>query len=177
MATKVITGNGGSIATEDFHNVTWTGKTKGGKAIKITLKNAINKGNIEWTFAEKSEVVPAIELEGCYENTDKQADATTACPWSIEMEGDVETGAKEILLGLGVFALDGTDIALCRGGGSFKLEREFRDIAADGDKGSVKDRISLDAERPKLSMNVLTMLSSLKNLYPALKETTGTTGA
>lgn len=173
MATKVITGNGGIIAPSDFHNVTWTGKTKGGTPIKITLENAINKGNIEWTFAEKSEVVPAIELEACYDNTDKQADETTASPWKIEVEGDVEAGAKEIVLGLGVFAIDGTDVALCRGGGSFKLEREFRDIPADGDKGSVKDRISLDAERPKLSMNVLTMLTSIKAMYPALKETTG----
>ena len=173
MATKVITGNGGIIAPSDFHNVTWTGKTKGGIPIKITLENAINKGNIEWTMAEKSEVVPAIELEACYDNTDKQADETTACPWKIETEGDVEAGAKEIVLGLGVFAIDGVDVGLCRGGGSFKLEREFRDIAADGDKGSVKDRISLDAERPKLSMNVLTMLTSMKNMYPALTETTG----
>lgn len=173
MATKVITGNGGIIDTTDFHKVTWTGKTKGGNAIKITLENAINKGNIEWTLAEKSEVVPAIELEACYDNTDKQADNTTICPWKIEIEGDAAAGAKEIVLGLGVFAIDGTDVALCRGGGSFKVEREFRDIPADGDKGSVKDRISLDAERAKLSMNVLTMLTSLKNMYPALKETTG----
>ena len=176
MATKVITSNGGNIATTDFHKVTWTGKTKGGVPIKITLENAINKGNIEWTFAEKSEVVPAIELEACYDNTDKQADNTTIAPWKIEIEGDAGAGAKEIVLGLGVFAIDGTEVALCRGGGSFKVEREFRDITADGDKGSVKDRISLDAERAKLSMNVLTMLTSMKTMYPALNETTGTTG-
>ena len=173
MATKVITGNGGNIAATDFHSVTWTGKTKGGKACKITLENAINKGNIDWALAEKSEVVPAIEFEACYDNTDTQADETTTAPWKIEIDGSIEAGAKEILLGLGVFAIDGTDVALVRGGGSFKVEREFRDISADGDKGSVKDRVVLDAERAKLSMNVLTMLTSLSALYPALSEEAG----
>lgn len=174
MAAKVITGNGGNIASEDFHVLTWTGKTKGGNACKITLENAINKGNLEWTLAEKNEVVPALEFEACYDNSDKQADETTTCPWKIEIEGTLASGSKEILLGLGVFAIDGTDVALCRGGGAFKVEREFRDITADGDKGSVKDRISLDAERAKLSMNALTMLTSIKAMYPALSESTAT---
>ena len=172
MAIKTITGNGGIIASTDFHVLTWTGKTKSGIPCKITLEDAINKGNLEWTLAEKNEVVPAIEFEATYSNTDSQADETTACPWKIELDGVVTAGAGEILLGLGVFAIDGTDVALVRGGGSFKVEREFRDIIADGDKGSVKDRISLDAERAKLSMNVLTMLTSLTALYPALKEVT-----
>lgn len=170
MAIKTITGNGGNIATEDFHVLTWTGKTKGGKACKITLEDAINKGNIDWTLAEKDEVVPALEFEACYSNTDSQADETTTSPWKIEIDGELTSGAQEILLGLGVFAIDGTDVALCRGGGKFVVEREFRDIAADGDKGSVRDRLVIDVERAKLSMNVLTMLSSLKALYPALKE-------
>lgn len=170
---KVITGNGGNILTDDFHVLTWTGKTKGGNAVKITLENAINKSNVEWTLAEKSEVVPALEFEACYANADSQADETTACPWKIEIDGEVTTGAKEIVLGLGVFAVDDVDVALVRGGGSFKVEREFRDITADGDKGSVKDRVVIDAERAKLSMNVLTMLTSIKSLYPALAETTG----
>ena len=169
---KVITGNGGNIAAEDFHVLTWTGKTKGGVACKITLTDAINKGNLDWTLAEKNEVVPVLEFEACYSNADNQADETTAAPWKIELEGDVQAGAKEILLGLGVFAIDGTDVALCRGGGQFTVEREFRDIAADGDKGSVKDRVVIDTERAKLKLNVLTMLASMKAMYPAVKETT-----
>ena len=170
MATKVLTGNGGNILESDYHVLTWTGKTKGGTACKITLDNAINKGNMEWTLADKGEVVPAIEFEACYNNSDKQADGTTACPWRIEIDGAIVAGSKEILLGLGVFAIDGTDVALCRGGGSFKVERTFRDINADGDKGSVKDRIVIDEERGKLAMNVLTMLTSVSQLYPAMKE-------
>lgn len=170
---KVITGNGGNIAAEDFHVITWTGKTKGGNACKITLENAVNKGNIDWALAEKNEVVPAMEFEACYGNADTQADENTACPWKIEIDGAMVSGAKEILLGLGVFAIDDVDVALCRGGGQFTVEREFRDIAADGDKGSVKDRLVIDTERAKLTMNVLTMLASIKSMYPALDETTG----
>ena len=173
MANKIITGNGGNIASTDFRTLTWTGKTKGGAPCKIALENAINMGNLEWTLADKGEVVPSIEFEACYDNADKQADETTVCPWKIEMDSGIEAGAKEILLGLGVFAIDGKEVALVRGGGSFKVEREFREIAADGDKGAVKDRVGLDAERAKLSMNVLTMLTSVQNLYPALSETAG----
>ena len=167
---KVIKGNGGNIATTDFHEITWTGKTKGGNACKITLTDAINKGNIDWALAEKNEVVPALEFEACYNNADSQATEETACPWKIEIDGAITAGAKEILLGLGVFAIDGEDVALVRGGGQFTVEREFRDIAADGDKGSVKDRVVIDTERAKLSMNVLTMLKSIKSMYPAIAE-------
>lgn len=167
---KVIKGNGGNIAATDFHEVTWTGKTKGGNACKITLTDAINKGNIDWALAEKNEVVPALEFEACYNNADSQANEETACPWKIEIDGAITAGAKEILLGLGVFAIDGEDVALVRGGGQFTVEREFRDIAADGDKGSVKDRVVIDTERAKLSMNVLTMLTSIKSMYPAIAE-------
>lgn len=174
MAKKVITGNGGNIAAMDFHVVTWTGKTKGGNACKITLTDAINKGNIDWALAEKNEVVPALEFEACYSNTDSQATEATACPWKIEIDGEIAAGAKEILLGLGVFAIDDQDVALVRGGGQFTVEREFRDITADGDKGSVKDRVVIDTERAKLSMNVLTMLTSIKAMYPALEETSAT---
>ena len=177
MAIKTITGNGGNITSEDYHVLTWTGKTKGGNACKITLTDAINKSNIDWALVEKGEVVPALEFEACYSNTDSQANESTTCPWKIEIDGETQTGAKEILLALGVFAIDDVDVALCRGGGKFTIEREFRDIAADGDKGSVKDRVVIDTERAKISMNVLTMLTSIKSMYPALKETTGTTGA
>lgn len=173
MATKVIKGNGGIIAETDFHVLTWTGKTKGGNACKITLKDSINKGNLDWTLAEKNEVVPSLEFEACYSNSDKQATEADACPWEIEIDGSITSGAKEILLGLGVFAIDGTDVALVRGGGQFTVEREFRDIVADGDKGSVKGRIAIDSERAKLKMNVLTMLTSIKSMYPAIAETAG----
>lgn len=173
---KIITGNGGNVLTSDFHLLTWTGKTKGGQSVKITLNDALNKGNLDWTLAEKSEVVPSLQFEACYSNADEQANGNTTCPWKVEVDGELTSGAKEILLGLGVFAIDGKDVALCRGGGQFTVEREFRDITADGDKGSVKDRVVIDTERAKLTMNVLTMLTTLNAMYPALKETTSAEG-
>ena len=168
MATKVITGNGGNISSDDFHVLTWTGKTKGGNACKITLTDAINKGNMDWALADKGEVVPSLAFEASYSNTDGQADETTTAPWQVEIDNETVKGANEILLGLGVFAIDGEDVALCRGGGQFTVERTFRDITADGDKGSVKDRMVIDEERPKLTMNVLTMLTSIKKMYHSL---------
>ena len=38
------------IAVGDYNDVTWTGKTKDGKAVVIKVENAINMGNIEWTL-------------------------------------------------------------------------------------------------------------------------------
>lgn len=167
---NTITGNGGIIAETDYHVATWTGKTKSGVPCKITIDNAMNRGNLDWTLAEKNEVVPAIELTAHYENSDTQADEKTTCPWRVELDGEVVSGSGEILLGLGVFAIDDVDVALCRGGGKFLVEREFRDIVADGDKGPVKGRVSLDKEVAKLSMNALTMLTNIKKMYPALAE-------
>ena len=66
MAIKTITSNGGILASADFKEVTITGKTKGGQPVRIFIENALNMGNLEWTFAEKNEVVPAIEFEACY---------------------------------------------------------------------------------------------------------------
>lgn len=169
MAIKRITGNGGIIAPDDFKEVKIIGKTKGGQPVRISINNALNMGNLEWAFAEKGEVVPAIEFEACYNNTDEQADETTECPWVIEIDGEVQAGANEILLGTVVFYVGETKVALCRGGGSFKVEREFRPITADNDKGTVKDRVAIDTEKAKVSMNVLTMLTNVASLYPALK--------
>lgn len=169
MAIKRITGNGGIISPDDFKEVKIIGKTKGGQPVRISIDNGLNMGNLEWTFAEKNEVVPAIEFEACYSNTDEQADETTECPWVVEIDGEVQSGANEILLGTCVFYVGEAKIALCRGGGSFKVEREFRPITADNDKGTVAGRVSLDVEKAKISMNTLTMLNSMTSLYPALK--------
>lgn len=174
MASKIYLSNF-EIADSDFKNVTWTGKTKSGQSLQIILPNAINKGNIEWTLAEKNEVVPTIEFEACYSNTDGMPEATDAPAWQIIFEDGATPPAGTILLGLGVFAIGGKEIALCRGGGSFKIEREFRDIVADGDRGSVKGRVVLDGERAKLSMNALTMLASFTDLYPAIRDGSQTT--
>lgn len=171
---KTIKGTG-IVSTADFRNVTWTGKTKKGNSVVITLKNAINLGNIDWTFAEKDDTVPQIELTGTYNNTNYMASTAGDFeePWSIAYSnGGSDTAADEILLGAGVFSIGGTDVALTRGGGSFSVEREFRQINADGDRGPVKDRVVIDAATAKLTLNALTFLTSMDKLYAGIAVTT-----
>ena len=158
----------GAVTSADFKDVSWVGLTKGGNAITITLKNAINMGNIEWTVAEKSDVVQSIEMQACYDNTNEAASSTVE-PWSIEIDGTVTPGASEIVLGAGKFYVGQTLIALTRGGGSFNVEREFREINADGDRGAVKGRVVMESSRAKLTMNVLTILTKLSDLYAGIE--------
>lgn len=77
-----------------------------------------------------------------------------------------------IVLGNGVFSIGATDIALTRGGGQFTIEREYRDIEADGDKGPVRGRTVLDKSVPKLSMNALSIIpADFAKYYPGLTVT------
>lgn len=163
MSSTVYMGTG-TISAGDFKEVKWVGLTKGGNAITITLKDAVNTGNIEWTFAEKNDVVPAVEFEACYSNTDAASSSNNE-PWTIEVDGSVTSGASEIILGAGKFYVGGTLVALTRGGGSFNVEREVREINADGDRGMVKGRVVYESSRAKLSMNILTMLTNLTSIY------------
>lgn len=86
------------------------------------------------------------------------------------------TPAK-ILLGYGTLSVDGTAIGLTRGGSAFVIEREYRPIEADGDKGPVVGRIALDREVAKLSINALELFTAanMTKFYPAMTLTTGTT--
>lgn len=65
------------IAAGDHNDVVWTGKTIDGKAVTITLDNAINMSNLEWTFEDKSEVVPSLEFTACW------TEGSTTPPWSV----------------------------------------------------------------------------------------------
>lgn len=159
----------GVVAVADFKNVKWVGKSKSGKAVTIKLENAINLGNIDWTFADKNDTVAQIVFTATYSNTDTAATDTEE-PWTLEVDGAQESGAGEIILGAGVFYVGETAIALSRGGGQFVVTREFRNIEADGDRGPVKGRISLDTSVATLTMNVLTILTRITDLYPALAE-------
>ncbi len=164
--TKTITGTG-AVTAADFNDVKWVGLTKGGNAITITIKNAINMGNIDWTFAEKNDVVPQVVFTGAYDNTD-QASSSTAENWTIEIDGSLAAGASEIILGAGKFYIGQTLIALTRGGGSFNVEREYRKINADGDRGTVKGRVVMEGSECTLTMNVLTMLTNIDKLYSSI---------
>ena len=84
-------------------------------------------------------------------------------------------GADNIILGDGVFAIGGVDIALTRGGGRFMVEREYKDQEADGDFGRVKGRIRLIKSQAKLMMRVLEILpAKIPKMYPATSEDTTT---
>lgn len=175
MANKKIGGTG-LIASTDYHKVTWTGKTKNGDSVIITLPKALNMGNLEWTFAEKDDVVGTVTFTSVYSNTD-EASTSTVEPFTIEYIDSLGSGAAEIILGAGIFAIDDVDVALTRGGGSFKVEREFRNINADGDRGSVEGRVVIDASNCTLELNALTMLTKVDKLYPAMADVTSLTSA
>ena len=164
-----ITGTG-AVTSADFKKVKWVGQTKGGNPCTIEIPDAINMGNIEWTFAEKNDVVPAITFTACYDNTD-QASSSTVEPWSVEVNGS-DTGAASIVLGAGKFYVyvnnDYKLIGLTRGGGSFNVEREYRQINADGDRGPVKGRVVMEGSVATLTMNVLTMLENIQALYTSI---------
>lgn len=77
---------------------------------------------------------------------------------------------NDILLGYGTVKVDDMPIGLTRGGSTFTVEREVREIVADGDKGAVKGRIVIDSERAKLTVNALEMFTKteLNKYYPGL---------
>lgn len=67
-----------SIVSGDYNDVVWTGKTKDGKAVTITVEDALNMGNLEWTLEDKNEVVASLEFTATYD----EATRTTA-PWKV----------------------------------------------------------------------------------------------
>lgn len=164
----------GIVTSADFKNVTWTGKTKGGKSVVITLSNAIMMDNIDLTMVEKDDTVAALTFTAAYSNTNYMASTAGDFeePWSIAYSGAAaDTAADTILLGAGVVSIGGTDVALTRGGSQFTVEREFREINADGDRGPVKDRVVIDASRATLTVNALTFLTHMADVYAGISVT------
>lgn len=165
----------GIVSNTDFKNVVFTGKTHGGKAVMITLKNAINKGNIDLTMVEKDDTVAQLVFTGTYSNTD--AMVSTAAdyeePWEINYSGTAaDTAAGTILLGAGVVSIGGVNVALTRGGSQFTVEREFRNINADGDRGTVQGRVVIDGSEATLTLNALTFLTNMANAFAAINVAT-----
>lgn len=67
------------IVEGDYNDVTWTGKTKDGKAVTIKVENALNLSNLEWTLEDKNEVVPALEFAATYDESTREV-----APWSVD---------------------------------------------------------------------------------------------
>lgn len=61
-----------ALASGDYHEVTWTGKTKDGKPVVITVENAINMGNFELTLEDKNEVVPELVYTATYLESERE---------------------------------------------------------------------------------------------------------
>lgn len=90
--------------------------------------------------------------------------------------------ATKILLGTGKFEKKTAPdtwvgIGLTRGGGKFLVEREFKDVEADGDLGPVEGRVDIIKEIPKLTINALELFTAanMEQFYPGTDLTTGTT--
>ena len=87
--------------------------------------------------------------------------------------------SDKIMLGEGIVSVGGTAIGLTRGGSVFKVEREIRNIEADGDRGGVKGRVVIDSEVAKLTVNALDMFTAadMVKYYPGIAITAITGGS
>ena len=171
---NVFTG-AGRVTAADFRYLKWIGRTKGGKPVQIELEKAFCRSNPDWKFEEKNDTVAAVEFEGAYDD-EKLAAGDRTEPWKLTVDG-VEAGNSEIVLGVGKFYLgttkeDAVHVGLTRGGGSFIVEREFREINADEDPGLVADRIEKEMARPKLTLNALQWLTKVDKLYTCIQKVT-----
>lgn len=171
MAQTILTGSG-TVLDTDYRYVKWMGKTKGGQALTIELQKAFCRSNPDWTFAEKDDTVPEIEFEGVYDDAALAAGTRTE-PWKITVADGITPGNGEILLGVGKFYVgtsssDAECVGLTRGGGSFVVEREYREINADEDPGAVEGRIVQEAGRPKLKFNALQWVTKIADLYSGI---------
>lgn len=164
--------NNGLVSDDMFRTVKYIGKTKGGQSITIELQNAFCNSNLEWAFAEKEDVVAALEFEACYDDSTPAASRRTV-PASVSIDNVPASANDGIALGVGVFYIGETPVALTRGGGSYVEEYEYREINADGDRGKVKGRVELETVRAKLTMNVLTFFHAMNTFYPALRSPAG----
>lgn len=164
------------VQESDVRYVKWVGKTKSGKEVSIELEKAICRSNPDWSFEEKSDTTASLEFEGLYSDDKLAADDLTE-PWKLKSPDGLTAGAGEIILRTGAFyigtsAQDAKRVGLTRGGGSFVVERNYRDINADDDPGSVAGRIDKTEGRPKLKFTALQWLSKVSELYSCIKTVT-----
>jgi hypothetical protein len=171
---NVYTG-AGNVSDADIRYVKWVGRTKGGKPVQIEMEKAMCRSNPDWKFEEKNDTTAEVEFEGLYDDEKLAADDRTE-PWKLTINGVTE-GTGEIVLGVGRFYIgtsstDAVKVGLTRGGGSFVVEREYREINADEDPGAVAGRIEKEMARPKLKLVALQWLTKVDKLYACVKAVT-----
>jgi len=76
--TATVTG-AADIVTADYSDVVFTGVTKSGKSVVITLEDAINLENLDWALVDKDEVVAELTYTATYTESTR-----TTEPWSID---------------------------------------------------------------------------------------------
>lgn len=172
----IYTGSG-QVTDADIRYVKWVGRTKSGKPVQIELPRAICLSNPDWTFEEKNDTTAEVEFSGLYTDEALAAGDRTE-PWKMTTSDELTAGAGEIILGVGKFYVGASEeeaqlVALTRGGGSFVVERNYREINADDDPGPVAGRIAKEEGRPKLKMTALQWLTRASDLYACV--TTATT--
>lgn len=167
--TKTMTGTG-TVTDSDFLAVSWIGRTKSGGFVEIKLDKAINMGNIDWAMVDKDDVVQEVVFTSVYAAKPNGVNASDVEPWEVTYDTEKlnAAGSGDIMLGAGVFKIGDHEVGLTRGGGRFTVEREFREIKADGDRGPVEGRITMDGSRATLTMNVLQILGNIASIYPAV---------
>lgn len=171
MAATTYTG-AGNVTAADVRYVKWEGMTKSGKPVTIELDAAFCRSNPEWIFEEKNDVTPEVEFEGMYFD-EALAQGIREEPWRMTLSDGITPGNGEILLGVGRFYIgatkeDAKPVGLTRGGGSFIVEREYREINADDDPGLVMDRVVKTTGRPKLKLTALQWLTKVSDLYACI---------
>lgn len=75
----IIRGTNGIDDENDYHKVSFKGKTKDGRECEVAIDEAINLENLEWEFKDKNEVVD----KATFESVEDEEDDGTDEGWSI----------------------------------------------------------------------------------------------
>ena len=77
----IIRGTNGIDDENDYHKVSFKGKTKDGRECEVAIDEAINLENLEWEFKDKN--LPFISVEAAFEGVEDEEDDGTDEGWSI----------------------------------------------------------------------------------------------
>ena len=62
--TEITSNDDLAVKTDDYRKVEWAGITNTGKPIVITIENAVNVSNIDWSMQDRDEVLQTISYKG-----------------------------------------------------------------------------------------------------------------